>query len=231
MKTAIVVLCLLFGVTHADAQTVDLRNYWPQPAAGLQIINQDWATSPAFRSLLRRYVKRGQVRSNDVYRLDEYTSSTGWIDAWELRDDGTQMLEVGTWTSPTVHLVYEVGKEIQWGGSMTLNDFSTRTVHVDVSASTGVTSGYWNWGTQKITFSAFYSSFTNAHGLTFSNVVKLNVFQSWCANSGCAYPSGQNIWTMNYYLAPGVGIVELEYLTPTARTDAVLFASETLETP
>jgi hypothetical protein len=222
-------LSLLFA-TPAHAQTVDLRDYWPQPAATLQIINQDWAqTSPTFRSVLRRYVKRGQVRGVDVYRLDAYIN-TGWLSAWEYRDDGTQILEVAT-ELPGSHLVYEVGKEIQWGGVMTLNDVVTRAVHVDVAASTGVTSGYWNWGTQKITFAAFYSSFTTGAGLTFSNVVKLNNFQSWCANSGCSYPSGQNIWTQNYYLAPGVGVVQIDYVSPTTRTDATMPVAETWETP
>lgn len=222
------VLALLLLAAPAGAQTVDLRTYWPQPATSLQLTSQEWATSPSFRAILRRYVGRGTVRGVGVTRLDEYAPT--WLSAWEYRDDGTQILEVATWQG-TSHLVYEVGKEIQWGGVMALSAVSTRTIHVDVAASSGVTSGYWNWGTQKITFSQLYTTYTTAAGLTFANVVRLSVLQSWCANAGCAYPSGQNIWTMDYYLAPGVGIVQTDYLTPTTRTDAALVLSETWETP
>jgi hypothetical protein len=137
---------------------------------------------------------------------------------------------VGTWNG-SVHKVYVVGKEIQWGGVMNLYDVVSRSLQVDVSASTGVSSGYWNYGTQQITFSAFYSSFTTDAGLVFSNVVKLHIFQSWCANAGCSYPTGQSIWTMDYWLAPGVGIVQIDYLSPSTRRDYALSLAETWPTP
>lgn len=207
--------------------TFDLRNYWPNPATGEQLVVQDKTSAygPELKTILRRYVKRGTVDGHSVIRLDEY-GSTGWIDGWEYRDDGSQILEVGT-AQGSAHKVYKIGKEIPWGGVQNVNDVVTRSLEVDVAKSSGVSAGYWNYGYQKIELKDFISSFTNDGGLTFSDVVKMGVFQSWCANSGCAWPSGQTYVQMDYWLAPGIGIVQVDYLTPTARRD---YASAILTT-
>lgn len=228
MKRLLLALAML--PSSAFAQTVDLRSYWPQPTTE-QLVAQDHTNewNDNRKTVLRRFVKRGTVRGTPVIRLDEYNYA-GWLDAWEYRDDGSQILEVATDT-PSAHIVYVIGKEIQWGGVMSLNDVVTRSVQVDVAASTGVTAGYWNYGNQKITFSSFYSTFTTDAGLVFSNVVKLRVHQAWCANAGCSYPTGQNIWSMDYFLAPGVGIVQLDYILPNARRDYVVGLAETWPTP
>jgi len=222
-------------ISSMAAQSVDIRNYWPQPAVNNQLITQDYtlAWGPLTKTILHRYVKRGVVRGNPVYRLDDYLS-TGWIDAWEYRNDGTNILEVADFVGGQ-HIVYSVGNEILWGGIQNIGDVLSRSVIVDVSASSGVTAGYWNYGHNSVTYSALLPTFTNDGGLTFSNVLKLHVFQSWCANTGCAYPSGQLIWTVDYWFAPSVGIIQTDYLSApapfTARRDFALTISETWETP
>jgi hypothetical protein len=210
---------------------IDLRAYWPDPATGEQLVVQERTSAyPSIpKALLRRYVKRGTVEGNPVVRMDEY-SGQGWQSGWEMRDDGTQMLEVGT-AQASSHKVYKAGKEIHWGGVLEIGVPAGRSLEVDVSKSTGVTAGYWNYGYQQIELKEFICSFTNDGGLTFADVVKLGVFQSWCAASGCAYPGGQSIVTMDYWLAPGVGIVQVDYLTPNARRDYAVGVLETWETP
>lgn len=211
---------------------IDLRTYWPNPAAGEQLIVQDRTQANGggtFKNVLRRYVNRGTVDGNPVVRLDEFNHS-GWLDAWEYRDDGSQILEVGTWQG-AIHKVYKTGKEIPWGGVQNVGDMIERQLEVDVSKSTGVTPGYWNYGYQKITFTDFLPSFTNDGGLTFENVVKLSVFQSWCGAQGCAYPDGQNIATMDYWLAPGVGMIQIDSQAPTVRLNYASSIDTTWETP
>jgi hypothetical protein len=211
---------------------IDLRAYWPQPAAGTQLIVQsktDAFSTPGHKTITRRYVNRGTVEGNPVMRMDEY-NSTGWLSGWEFYDDGTQLLEVGTAQSAS-HKIYKAGKEIQWGGEMDLEQVSARSLEVDVAKSSGVTAGYWNYGYQRIELKEFIESFENDGGLTFCDVVKLNVLQSWCATSGCAWPTGQSVVTLDYWLAPGVGIVQLDYLTPNARRDYASAVVETWETP
>lgn len=211
---------------------IDLRTYWPSPAEGEQIVVQDRTQANGggtFKNVLRRYVNRGEVNDLPVIRLDEFNHS-GWLDAWELRDDGTQILEVGTWQG-TVHKVYKAGKEIPWGGAQNVGDVIERQLEVDVAKSSGVTAGYWNYGYQKITITDFLPTFTNDGGMTFSDVVKMNVFQSWCSAAGCAYPSGQNITILDYWMAPGVGMIQIDSQTPTVRRNYASSVTNTWETP
>ena len=66
---------------------IDLRAYWPQPAAGTQLIVQsktDAFSTPGQKTITRRYVNRGTVEGNPVMRMDEY-NSTGWLSGWSRR--------------------------------------------------------------------------------------------------------------------------------------------------
>jgi hypothetical protein len=206
--------------------TFDLRAYWPDPAAGKQVIAQ-FATA-AHTSLLRRYVRRGTIGGAPVAQMDEW-SAQGWCDAWQYRDDGTQILEVAT-KQPGVHKVYKPGKEIQWGGAQQIGDVVARSVEIDVAASTGVAPGIGNYGYQKIEFEAFHPVFLNAALNLYQDVAQFKVLQTWCADAGCAYPAGQHVYRQRYWMAPGLGFVQIEYLEPVQRIDYPKFIETTWET-
>src|SRR5688572_11688897 len=191
---------------------IDLRAYWPTLAEKKQLIVQEHATQNGntWMGPTRRYVNRGQVRDHDVLRLDDFNAS-GWLNAWELRDDGTQMLEVADQFPAGKHKVYEVGKEFSWGGEQNVGDVVTRQIHVDVAASQGEVVAPQNWATAKLTFEDLLPSFTNLGGMTFSDVVVVQMFQSFCITAQCQWPSGQATWRGRYWLAPGVGFVQTEF--------------------
>lgn len=215
---------------------IDLRTYWPNPASGKQLIVQDEGVNGGapFFATTHRYVKRGQLGGHDVLRKETY-NSTGWLNAWQLRDDGTQMLEVGD-EFPGKHLVYETGKEFTWGGQQQVGDIVTRQVHIDVAASTGVQTGPDNWATAKLTVEDCLPSFTNLGGMTFCDVVVVQMFQSFCRDAQCAWPAGQSTWRTRYWFAPDVGFIQTEFLQNpngpiSGRKNYAVGILETWETP
>lgn len=215
---------------------VDLRHYWPSPAAGRQLVIQTEASQGGnvWLGTTHRYVNRGKVRGADVLRLDDF-GAPGWLDAWELRNDGAQTLEVADWF-PSGHKVYEVGREISWGGIQSVGDVIARTIHVDVAASTGETVGPQNWGTQQLTFEA-QGPLTLPSGLTFPDTVQLRMFQSFCLTYACTWPAEQATWVTRHWFAPGVGIVQTQYLKAPGqafdppRIDYATSITTTWETP
>ena len=172
--------------------TVNMADYWPDLAAGVQLIVQDAtdAYGPGTLSVLRRYRRGGTVGGHPVIQMDEFIP-TGWVDAWEYRFDATHgMIEVAN-KFPGKHQVYKPNKWIPWGGVVTIGGSIGQGLEVDIPNSTGVAVGPGNYGWQSVQFEELIADFTNDGGLTFSNVVKILVFQSWCANYACAYPSAR----------------------------------------
>lgn len=219
------------------AAALDMRDYWPSLPTGRQQITQNEASQGGntWFGLTQRYVNRGTVRGNPVLRLDDF-NGTGWLDAWELRNDGSQILEVGD-QFPSGHKVYEIGKEFSWGGVVNVGDVIIRTVHVDVAASVGEVVGPHNWGTEVLTVEAFHPTFTNGAGLAFTDVVQVRMFQSFCITSACTWPTGQATWITRHWFAPGKGIIQTEYLTVNSapvspqRIDSATSIITTWETP
>lgn len=209
---------VLFGfiVAHlaliSPAAALDMRDYWPSLGSNQQLVSQDLASQNGsiWMGLSHRYVNRGLVRDFPVMRLEDWLS-TGLVDAWELRNDGTQMLEVADWFG-SQHKVYEVGKEFTWGGVVNVGDVIVRTIHVDVAASIGETVGPQNWATQELRIEAAYPTFTNPAGVTFTDVVQVKMFQSFCITWACGWPSGQSTYVTRHWFARGLGIIQTEYL-------------------
>ena len=211
--------------------TINMIDYWPNPATGEQLLVQDAtkAYGPETLSVLHRYKKGGTVNGLQCIQLDDYTSN-GWVDAWEYRFDATAgMLEVGDKTSNS-HLVYFSGKEIKWGNVQNVGDSISGSIQVDVSKSSGVSAGAWNYGSWALNVEAVLPTFTNDGGLVFANVVQIWSLQSWCKDNACVYPSGQNITQSRYWLAPGVGIIQTDYLAPSARRDYAKSVTRTCAT-
>jgi hypothetical protein len=195
-----------------------MRDYWPDLAANRQLVMQTKASQGGsiWMGLTHRYVNRGLVRNLPVMRLEDHLNGT-MLDAWELRDDGTQMLEVADWFGAQ-HKVYEVGKEFTWGGVVNVGQVITRTIHVDVAASVGETTGPQNWATEELTIEALHGTLTLPNGLVFSNAVQVKMFQSFCITYACGWPSGQATWITRHWFAPGQGIVQTEYLMVNSAT-------------
>jgi len=212
--------------------TVDMADYWPNPVTGEQILVQDAtdAYGPGTLSVLHRYRKGGTVNNLPVIQLDDYIT-TGWLDAWEYRFDATHgMIEVAN-KFPGKRQVYRANKWIPWGGVVTIGGSIGQGLEVDLTKSTGVAAGPSNYGWQSIQFEELIPEFTNDGGLEFQDVVKIYVEQSWCINAACAYPSGQSIYQMRYWLAPGLGFVQIDYILPTARRDYAKSVTKTVAMP
>lgn len=193
----------------------NMNDYWPNPTTGEQLLVQHFTKVSGIETLavLQRYKKGDTVKGLPVIQLDECFTN-GWADAWEYRLDPTLgMVEVGDKTTNS-HLVYLAGKEIKWGGIQNVGDKLSGSIQVDVAQSTGVSAGFWNYGSWSMTIEAFLPSFTNDGGMTFANVVQIWNFQSWCKDSGCVYPSGQNSEQTRYWLAPGIGTIQTDFLAP-----------------
>lgn len=230
----IFMLIMVFGIFSGDAFSHDMADYWPNPAMGEQLIVQDATTAygPETLTVLSRYRKGGTVDSLPVIQLDEYTATGGWLDAWEYRFDATNgVLEVADKYPSSVHKVFKIGNEIKWGGSLNVGNTIAGNVEVDLTKSTNVPSGPSIYGYHSMTLEEFIPSFTNDGGLTFSNVIKVYVFQSWCSTSTCNYPAGQNVWQIRYWLAPGVGVIQKDYLAPTVRRDYAKSVTLTVAMP
>lgn len=232
------IIAALFCLIAWPAAAFNMQSYFPTLAADEQLLVQTETAhyGAPIRSTLHRYVNRGTVGGNPVQRLDDYNAS-GFLDAWELRWNGSKMLEVADWFSPTHHKVYTVGKEISWGGVQNVNDMTSRQVHVNVAASQGETVGPQNWGTVVMTYEALLPTFTNVGGMDFTNVVVVRVFQSFCITTACTWPNGQATWITRHWLAPGLGFVQIEYIqnpngpwNPT-RFDYAISINRTWETP
>ena len=208
-------LALLLILVPWPAAAANICDYWPTIQAGRQQIVQFQATqgTAQWLGLTQRYVNRGSVGGYPVLRLDDF-NSTGWLDAWEMRcDSGRGWLEVADHFPGGNHKVYTVGKEIPWGGTVEVGQVINLPVHVNVAASTGETSGIHNWGRQILTFEELLPTMTLPSGLVFDNVLKVHLLHSWCkANSDCSYPANQWTWKVRYWFAPGVGIVQIQYL-------------------
>lgn len=228
-------LCALFFVAGFSASSAyDMRDYWPNPAAGEQLLVQDAtiAYGPEILSVLHRY-RRGPIVSGvQTLQLDDYISTSGWIDQWELKPDATAGILEYADRYVGSRLVYKAGKEIKWGKTLSVNDvILSNPVEVDVAASSGVTAGPWNYGYNSLTIEEFIPSFTNDGGLVFSNVLKVYLYQSFCIDAACSYPAGQNIWKNRYWLAPGVGIVQTDYIAPDVRRDYAKTITRTVAMP
>lgn len=200
--------------------TVDMAAYWPNPPQGQQLMVQDCSVAWGAEAMtvLRRYRRIGAVNGQPLIQLDEYTSG-GWLSAWEYRHDPTHGVIETANRFPGVRMAYKPGKWIIWGGQMTVGQNIQQGIEVDLPASTGVVSAPGNYGWQSVTFEALHPTFTSGSGAAYSDVVQIRVLQSWCKNWTCAFPAGQNVFEIRYWLAPAVGIVQVEYIAPDARTD------------
>ena len=209
---------LLMLLVPWPAAAANICDYWPVIPAGRQQVVQFQATqgTAQWLGLTARYVNRGTVGGQPVLRMDEW-SGQGWQDAWELRCVNGEWLEVGDWT-PAGHKVYTIGKEIRWGGNVSVGQTFSNQIHVNVAASTGETTGIHNWGTQIVTFEEAIPSLTTLSGEVYTDVLKINVTQSWCIAAYCAWPAGQATWRMRYWLARGIGIVQVQYLQAPGQT-------------
>ncbi len=213
---------------------INMADYWPSLATGYQLLVQDatvaWGADTL--TILHRY----HNGSSGIVLLDDYDHPDGWLDTWSyVKDPARGMLEISDKYPGGKNLVLKPGKEIPWGGMMNVGDVVSGNVEVNVAASTGVTAGPGNYGYQSVTLSEVIQSFTNDGGLVFPNVAKISVFQSWCKTPACDYPAGQNAYTFVYWMAPGKGFIQIDYLTApspfTPRRDYAKSITETVCMP
>ena len=181
----------------------DIRNYWPNTSTNEQLLVEFSAVPPigVLKTLLKRYKQGGTIRGIPVMVLDEYVPGVGWVDAWKYRPDARGILEVAT-HQPGSFKLYAIGKEIIWGGIQNVGDVIGGQIGIEPL------NGWWCWGWQMIQFQDFLSSFTNAGGKQFVNVVKLHFLQYWCANGTC---SVTNVTGATYWMAPGLGAIQIQY--------------------
>lgn len=205
----------------------DFRAYWPNPAAGKQLLVQHATRyspgGPVADGILWRYVRGGQIGGHDVVRLDNYISDALlWYDFWKYRADPVEgLIEVADAArasdavmSPTKNIVLKAAKPIKWGGVQNVGDSITHPCEIDVAASTGVPSGPWIYGTNSVEFLDFLPTFTNEGGMVFADVVKIRFLQGWCATAACDYPAGQNLYAAVDWFAPGLGPIQVDFIDP-----------------
>jgi len=219
---ALASLLIFIGATmSANAQSVNMADYWPSPAVGEQLLVQDatLAYGPEVLSVLHRYRVGAPIGGKAVTQLDDYITTTGWLDAWFLYKNGPSIIEIANTFPVNKRNIYKVGKEITWGATMNVGDVTQGSIEIDLTKSTGIVAGPSNYGWQRITYEAFLPTFTNDGGLAFTNVVRMRVFQSWCKTNACDYPAGQSSYEMTYWMAPGLGMIQIDYISPTVRRD------------
>jgi hypothetical protein len=207
--------------------SVNMADYWPLPALGRELLVQD-VTGAGTLMVLRKYRRIAPVSGIPVVRLDEYTEA-GWVSAWEYRHDPTHGVIETANRFPGVFQPYKTGKWIIWGGQMAVGQTVQQGVEVDLRRATGVTQGPGNFGWQSVTLVAVHPTFTNAGGMTFANVAEIKVVQSWCKTWTCDFPAGQNVFDLRYWLAPGLGMIQVDYDGADARIDYARSTTEVLE--
>ena len=182
---------------------MNLASYWPfnLPDSKQQIIQMEASQNPnVWFGLTHRYTK-----DNGGLKLEDY-GANGWIDAWKLKLVNGEVIE---WADefPTYTSVFATGKELWWGGNLEIGQEVTRSLEI----ASGVASPY-KWGTEVLKLEALHNTFTIPAG-SFSNVVQVKMFQSFCKTNACTWPDGQNTWITRHWLASNVGIIQTEYLS------------------
>jgi hypothetical protein len=199
-------------VAHLGFNTmkVSMRDYWPDLAHGQSLVVQD-ASRNGGLTKLSRYSRTGSILGQSVMRIDEYNPPNNtWTDAWEYRFDGPTMLEVADWELGETHKVFTPGKEICWGGEMSIGDTVRNTLAISAHHSKKTWPLFGVRGTNETTYQEFIPQFTNIHGLQFENVVKIHNRQTFWHFWKFKF-FGASVYEVHRWHAPRVGYVQIDY--------------------
>lgn len=189
-----------------------MADYWPWPGAGQAVEKAFIRVNGKNPSLITRTVHAGGSK----YQLQDFIvhpNNPALYYIWHLEraSDGT-VKEWGTdeFEGAMSRLVYQMGKEILWGNTLSIGQTVGQQIGVDLNKSPDQTYGPHNWGWQSITIVNRFPSMT-VRGVAYADVIHLRVFQAWCKTWGCDYPNGRSDWNLDYFMAKGLGTIRIVY--------------------
>lgn len=180
------------------ALLLDMADYWPNP-------------KPSERQITQETFKRGEYsRCGEAVCFDEFEPD-GWLCTWEYRFDGPDVVEFADKERHGIYKVFKPGKELGWGGAMSVGDTAKGKVEIDVLKSRLVPPFFGVKGFWSTKLEAVHAQFTNPAGLAFKNVVQ--IFNSQTFYNFMDWKIfGSRTWQRRSWLASGVGAVQTDYI-------------------
>lgn len=222
---------------------INMLDYWPAPDGGSRLIKHistDFYGKPfeGMRSIYDRTSRDTFTKQDFILKSADRPTHH---DTWYLKRQNQRLIEyrddlrLGTGTS-LFRVVYRKGREIDWGGRYSLSPTSNTTesrILVDVQKSNSFfeTAQPSRHGYASTKLEAVLPTFV-AGPFTYQNVAVLYHYQSMCLDKACdprtpiydgrgKQTGGAQIWELRYWLAPGKGIIQTQYLrTSNVKTDA-----------
>jgi hypothetical protein len=220
IKTCIIIVAAFFSTqAHAITQ-IYMPDYWPTITGSnalIKHISTDFypaliGTVP----LITQYSKSGTTQLKKDFTL--VNGSYVWSDTWYMKRAASKLIEFrDDYPTPTgtQALVYEPGKEINWGGTYTIGQESSFSVVADPAQSIGLNAtDPWRYAFHHFKLENILPTFTTG-GSTYSNVAVMYHYQIVCVDTQCNYvngPQSAKFYEIRFWLAPQKGIVQTQYI-------------------
>ena len=216
----------------AAATSFKMADYWTRPGEGKQVI-KNFAVDIEGDSPWINHVQQ-HVKTGDSYKITDYIQWTyrgegyPYYDTWHVRitpqgDVIEYRDQVGS-----ADLVYLPGFEIKWGNTFKVGDSVEGQLKVDIEKSIGFSANSpGQYGYNKITLVAHHPTLV-VGGETYTDVLEFSLWQSFCKTTACEYPTGMDIWSQNYFFAPGQGIIKTVFYQPTPAVSYLYLACTTI---
>lgn len=187
--------------TCAYPTTFTLKEYWPNPPAGMAYIKEYDA------GLASKYI---HTADGFLVKQDYYINTPNeLIDEWGIRITAAgDVLETYD-KFPDKTYYYLPGKEINWGRALSIGETLGDSVQMDMSRTTGIgPTSPSQYGYNTITLVKHHPSI-QLQGVTHQNVLEISLFQSFCITNECTVPvTGYYYVSLQYYFAYGKGIIK-----------------------
>lgn len=191
-------------------ETIDMRDYWPQPAIGeVQVVRFDSGRFGIYRRLDDHFVLDDEWH---IHTKADDPSTLAWSGRWHYRIDGVDgMVEFQDDAPGRTPVPLRRGYELRWGRLLRVGETIEHKVMFEGASAP--------FGYHRLTVVAHYPSMEFA-GTRLDDVVQLRDIQSVCrggtASSGSQDQPGPldcpkvSISQATYYLARGWGIVRID---------------------
>jgi hypothetical protein len=226
---------MVTDVARAEPLTgINMPDYWPQPPEDTRLIKH--ISTDFYGKRLEGLRSIYRSTSRDTFTKRDYiiksASRPTHNDTWYLRRRKGVLVEyrddLKLATNPNIiRVIYRPGREINWGGRYELPPGRSTTessIAVDAQRSDAYfsTSPASQYGYTSTKLEAILPTFT-AGPYTYEDVAVVYHYQSICLDKACnpdapvynakgAQVGGAQVWQLRYWLAPGKGIIQTQYL-------------------
>lgn len=188
---------------------IDLTQYWPWGTVMTKLfINAD-SGAIAIGQQTRPIAHPAGLQA---ITLTDTDGTLAMLDRWHLAlDPARGVIEYQDDAANGNRYVYI--QPLRWGGQANIGDRFDGQLQLDPEQSIGIPPDDRAYGWSSVVVAAITDIETPAG--KFSDVVRLDWSQSWCADAGCT-TTNDNVGS--YYFAPGVGIVQMDWTYPERRS-------------